>query len=188
MNRLLRLLNPARFKNTYFADDKKRPDSERVYAPGTQIEYDPGLVDKLKSDHVQLVKVYGKIMHAIEHQELDKLENLLEMFLALFNAHALSEYIKLYVFLDYTFRDNREQHDTIMRFRQEMNEIGKVVRKFAHYWKRSGITDSNLAKFDSQIQQIGKVLTKRIKVEENQLYEIYNQAPNQFRTMAQARH
>ena len=159
-----------------------------LYAPGTEIVFDTGLVAKLKRDHAQLVEVYTDIVKYIEQRNYDKLQGLLAVFLGLFNAHALTEYTKLYVFLDYSFRSDKENHDLIMRFRREMNEIGKSVRQFAHHWRDNGIDDSNLHLFKRQVQQIGEVLTKRIEVEENQLYEIYNTAPSRFMTTNLASH
>lgn len=159
---------------------RKKSDTPLLYAPGTKILYDTGLVSKLKNDHAQLVEVYTRITGAIEQRDYEKLHRHLEAFLALFNAHALTEYTKLYVFLDYSFRSDQRNHDTILRFRREMNEIGKAVRKFAHHWRTNGISDASLPTFKHQLHQIGAVLTKRIEVEETQLYEIYNKAPSRF--------
>jgi regulator of sigma D len=75
-----------------------------------------------------------------------------------------------------------------MRFRREMNDIGKSVRHFAHYWRDNGIDDANLHLFKRQVQQIGEVLTKRIEVEESQLYEVYNAAPSRVIPSTTASH
>ncbi len=170
----------ANLKNTSFRSLGKKENAPPLYAPGTQITYDADLVPKLKKDHVQLVNVYTDILDAISHREYEKLASLLEIFLALFNAHVLVEYTKLYIFLDYSFRSNQVNHDLIMRFRREMNDIGKTARSFAHYWRKNGVDDSSVDEFQNQVQKIGEVLTKRIEVEEEQLYEIYNSAPNQL--------
>ena len=175
---LRKFLKTVTFKNNSFLSTNKKQKTPIIYAPGTEIVYDTGLVAKLKRDHVQLVEVYTDIVDYIDQRNYGKLQSALTMFLALFNAHALTEYTKLYVFLDYSFRSDRENHDLIMRFRREMNEIGKSVRHFAHYWRDNGIDDVSLHLFKRQVQQIGEVLTKRIEVEEKQLYEIYNKAPS----------
>ena len=154
----------------------KKPSRQEIYAPGTKIIYDPKLVARLKKDHGHLVNVFTDIVSGIERRDYNKLKALNEVFLALFNAHALLEYTKLYVFLDYSFRSDKENHDLILRFRREMNEIGKTVRSFSHHWRDTGINDANLHDFKRQVQQIGEVLIKRIETEEQQLYEIYNNA------------
>ncbi|MCG6968824.1 MAG: hypothetical protein LJE85_03565 [Gammaproteobacteria bacterium] len=177
---LRRFIHAVTSKNDSFFSFGKKHNAPIIYAPGTEIVYDNTLVSKLKRDHAQLVDVYTGIVKNIEQRNYDKLQGGLALFLALFNAHALTEYTKLYVFLDYSFRSDRHNHDLIMRFRREMNDIGKSVRQFAHYWRDNGIDDSNLHTFKRQVQGIGEVLTKRIEVEEKQLYEIYNQAPSRF--------
>ena len=184
----LRKLFSGSLKNDSFLSIGKKPSTPVIYAPGTKIVFDAGLITKLKQDHAQLVEVYTDIVNYIELRNYSKLQGLLAVFLGLFNAHALTEYTKLYVFLDYSFRTDKENHDLIMKFRREMNDIGKCVRQFAHHWRDNGIDDSNLHLFKRQVQQIGEVLTKRIEVEEKQLYEIYNTAPSRFATTNLASH
>lgn len=183
-----RFIDAVRSKNDSILSPKGTSATPVLYAPGTKIVYDAGLVAKLKADHAQLVQVYTDIMKYIEQRNYDKLQGLLAVFLALFNAHALTEYTKLYVFLDYSFRTDQKTHELIMRFRREMNEIGKAVRHFAHHWRKSGIDDNSLPVFRREVEQIGGVLTKRIEVEENQLYEIYNKAPAMFPAANAASH
>jgi hypothetical protein len=185
---LRKFFNAVTFTNDSFFSNRKQPVAPVIYAPGTEIVFDAGLVDKLKRDHAQLVEVYTDIVNNIELRNYNKLQGLLAVFLALFNAHALTEYTKLYVFLDYSFRSDQVNHDVIMRFRREMNDIGKSVRQFAYYWRDNGIDDTSLHVFKRQVQQIGEVLTQRIQIEEEQLYEIYNTAPSRFTASNAASH
>jgi hypothetical protein len=185
---LKRFFQAVTSKNDSFLSQGKKQNTPTIYAPGTKIVYDNGLVSKLKHDHAQLVEVYTDIVRNVQQRNYDKLDGGLALFLALFNAHALTEYTKLYVFLDYSFRNDQGNHDVIMRFRREMNEIGKSVRQFAHFWRDNGINDSNLHLFKRQIQDIGEVLTKRIDVEEKQLYELYKTAPSRVVVSGAAGH
>ncbi|WP_455210164.1 hemerythrin domain-containing protein [Kaarinaea lacus] len=184
---LRKFFNAVTLKSDSFLHVGKK-QQPLLYAPGTEIVFDSGLVAKLKRDHAQLVEVYTDIVKYIDQRNYDKLQGLLAVFLGLFNAHALTEYTKLYVFLDYSFRSDNEKHDVIMRFRREMNDIGKSVRQFAHHWRDNGIDDTNLHLFKRQVQQIGEVLTKRIEIEEKQLYEIYDTAPSRFMATNLASH
>jgi regulator of sigma D len=159
-----------------------------IYAPGTQIIFDPNLVARLKKDHSHLLDVFRKIVGGTERRDYEKIRALNEVFLSLFNAHALLEYTKLYVFLDYSFRSEKNHHDVILRFRREMNEIGRNVRGFCHYWRENAVVDSNLQEYKSQLNQIGEVLTKRIDTEEQELYAMYDMAPSRFAASIFARH
>lgn len=163
----------ADYPNIDMADE----ELSQLRAPGTKILYDPNLIDKLVKDHSQLVSVYTDLNKAIEKELYGKMQGLLTIFLALFNEHALAEYTKLYVFLDYSLRPYPSEHKQVMSFRKEMQEIGKVVRLFVHNWKNTGVDASNISMFSDQLQEIGKVLSKRISVEEKQLYQIYADAP-----------
>lgn len=185
---LKRLFHAVTSKNASFLSPGKKQTAPTIYAPGTKIVYDNALVSKLKQDHAQLVDVYTGIVRNVQQRNYDKLDGGLALFLALFNAHALTEYTKLYVFLDYSFRNDQKNHDLIMRFRREMNDIGRGVRQFAHYWRDNGVNDTNLHLFKRQIHEIGEVLTKRIDVEEKQLYELYNTAPSRFGASGSAGH
>ena len=171
-----------------FLSLQKKPIPTVLYAPGTQIVYDTSLVARLKNDHSHLIEVFTDIVSSIERRDYDKIKALNEVFLALFNAHALLEYTKLYVFLDYSFRSDKRNHDVILQFRREMNDIGKAVRSFCHHWRKNAINDASLYEFKKQIKQIGEVLTQRIDVEEHQLYELYDTAPSRFASSSLVNH
>ena len=151
---------------------------QKMYAPGTRIMYDRQLVSKLKQDHAGLLKIFTDIVQATSNKDIARIKKHMTAFLALFNEHALSEYTKLYIFLDYAYRSFKENHDLIMAFRREMNDIGREVRKFYFHWMDGdNLNSASLPAFLAQAEEIGKVLIKRIKVEEERLYEIYDMAP-----------
>jgi len=175
-------------KNIYPGEANKDTDLSQLQAPGTKILYDTGLIAKLVNDHKQLVSVYLDIDKAIERKLYAKIRSLLDVFLALFNEHALAEYTKLYVFLDYALRPYPDKHEQVMIFRKEMQEIGKALRLFVHSWKNQGIDASNISSFAAGLHEIGKVLNKRVDVEETQLYQIYADAPKLLISDNKVRH
>lgn len=175
-------------KNIYPEKANKDTDLSQLQAPGTKILYDTGLIAKLVNDHKQLLSVYIDIDKAIERKLYAKIRGLLDVFLALFNEHALAEYTKLYVFLDYALRPFPDKHEQVMISRKEMQEIGKALRLFVHSWKSRGIDASNLLSFAAGLHEIGTVLNKRVDVEEKQLYQIYADAPNLLKTNDRVTH
>lgn len=148
-----------------------------LYAPGTQIAFDPALITRLKGEHQKLVNLFLAITAQVQSQQYLKVKNTMQEFLHEFNAHVLLEYTKLYVFLDYSFKNDSTTHDLIIEFRKEMNLIGKVVRSFYNNWKNVDLQSDNVGRFMAEFQQIGEVLVKRIKTEEENLYEIYQTSP-----------
>lgn len=175
-------------ENKDFSAADNNDETSQLRAPGTDILYDPNLITKLIKDHRQLVSVYSDLNKSADKALYDKTHALLDVFLALFNEHALAEYTKLYVFLDYSLRPYPEEHEQVMKFRREMQEIGRVVRLFVHNWKNKGIDAGNLSEFSSELRDIGNVLSKRISVEEKQLYQLYADAPNLLSAANTVRH
>ena len=151
-----------------------------IYAPGTKITYDQNLVPRLKQDHVQLLKIFTLMLNSAKAANYQKLKLHLDTFQKLFNAHALSEYTKLYIFLDYAFKQDEENSELIREFKREMTEIGRSVRAFYVNWIDADINDLNVEDFLTQAEGMGKVLVRRIKTEEERLYEIYDMAPGMF--------
>lgn len=148
------------------------------YAPGTRIPYDAQLIPQLKNDHRQLVSLFGQFVKSGKMLDNAKMLKQLGQFKDLFNAHLLLEYTKLYIYMDYTFRDIKENHELILEFRKEMNLIGKAVRAFCQKWMAQGVTMDNLNDFKHETDEIGKVLVHRISTEEERLYSIYEMAPS----------
>lgn len=171
---------------TAIADQTETPDStlpgnqfsNTLYAPGTRIPYDAQLIPQLKDDHRKLVTLFSGFVKSGQILDNGKMHKQLGQFKDLFNAHLLLEYTKLYIYMDYTFRDIKENHELILEFRQEMNLIGKTVRAFCQKWMAQSVTMENMGEFKSETDEIGKVLVHRISTEEERLYSIYEMAPS----------
>ena len=152
----------------------------QIFAPDTEVIYDANLVEKLKRDHDAILATFHKVVNAANNGNYKKIPKKLESFISSFNSHALDEYSKLYMFLEHIYRPERENHKIIRHFRREMNEIGKFVRTYAHYWITRGVDRLNMKDFQYQTKYISDVLTTRIEVEEEELYELYNSAPRRI--------
>ncbi|MDH5327349.1 MAG: hypothetical protein OEZ68_11775 [Gammaproteobacteria bacterium] len=152
----------------------------QILAPGTEIIYDVNLIKQLTAEHDSMLATLHKVVNAIDSGDYKKMRKKLKFFLSIFNDHTLKEYSKLYVFLDYIYRGERENHRIVMYFRQEMNEIGKTVRTYANYWVDRGVDHLTIEDFNYQTKYISDLLTTRIEAEEEQLYELYNKAPSRI--------
>ena len=150
--------------------------SNNIVAPGTQINFDPKLVHRLKQDHVGLLKLYTRIQASLKDREYSKLPFLFNEFKINFNDHALTEYTKLYIFLDRAYRENPDMHAEVMKFKQEMNDIGRAVRAFCNSWMEAEISRQNALQLEIELGDIGNVLSHRIVVEEERLYNLYDNA------------
>ncbi|HKB61184.1 MAG TPA: hemerythrin domain-containing protein [Gallionellaceae bacterium] len=137
------------------------------------IVYDAELVDKLKDEHEQLLQAFVAIRRTGTEGHFARLPGMLEQFrLALLNHIAL-ENVKFYVYLQNHSAMNDEATSFIAEVRKEMNEIARTVAKFVdtHLGNAPSYLTADL--FLSELDRIGDVLTRRIALEETNLYSLY---------------
>ncbi len=147
--------------------------SEHRVAPGTEIRFDPGLVDKLKAEHRSLLKLYSKISRAFTDSKLDEVSEALGDTKALLQGHLLTENVRLYVYLEHQFASNEANMELIRDFRREMDSIGRTVLTFLKKYEVIGSEKGLAATFEKDLESLGKVLSKRIQHEEETLYPLY---------------
>ncbi len=152
---------------------KKKKDTPRHVAPGTEISYDPDLVAELKADHQDLLGLFGKISNAYEAKDYDSIPAMLSEFGTLLRGHLLKENIKLYIYLQHAFAEDSENSSLMQDFRSEMNGISKSVTAFLNLYSVESWDEHREASFGMELESIGKVLVKRIKTEESTLYPLY---------------
>lgn len=142
-------------------------------APGTEIRYAPDLIESLKSDHQDLLGLYGEILAAFDQQDYTAVSEKLETFKSGLQSHLLTENVRLYIYLDRCLANDATNSDLIRGFRREMDEIAKVAMKFLNKYSAIGVDEDLAAHFAQDFATIGKVLGERIKKEETILYPLY---------------
>ena len=153
---------------------ERSEEAGRSKAPGTQLHYDPNLVSHLLADHRMLLGIFGDIAAAMKQKDMDLTKEKLGKFGDELNGHLLKENIRFYVYLQHSLKNDPENAAIMLGFRKEMQHIGKAVVDFLHKYTAEG--DWNEAmwqSFQQEVGGIGKVLTKRIQMEENTLYPLY---------------
>lgn len=148
-------------------------EGEARYAKGTTIRYDESLVDKLKTDHQELLAQFSEMTLAVEISAYDKCNEILGRFKARLTDHLLIENVKLYVFLDCHLESDGMNATLVRNFRQEMDKIGKVVMDFLRRYQKLTVSAANAAEFKRELAAIGNVLVDRINREEATLYSMY---------------
>lgn len=148
-------------------------DTPRATAPGTEIHYDPKLVDRFKGHHQELVKeilLVKKFLHAKNYAATA--ESLRE-FKTMLQQHLLEENLLFYTYLTHCLVDDTEGRELMAEMRTEMADIGRLVTRFIKHYLEFGINDSNAEKFDIELGNIISALGDRIKREESSLYTLY---------------
>lgn len=154
--------------------DLRRTDSIKPLSPERGvIRYDAGLVNQLKDEHQDLLQTYFAIQRSGEDGHVSHLPDLLEKFKMAFLNHVALENVKFYVYMQNHWVADSDTMGFIANVRKEMNTISRAVVKFVDSHLAESPSPPSLARFNSELQQIGEVLSKRISMEEQELYSLY---------------
>lgn len=136
------------------------------------ISYDPTLIERLKTDHEDLVALYQKLGTLLEASKYGDIRSELINFKTRFEAHILTENVRFYVYLEQHLED---VHNTeLMRdFRREMNTIARGVVEFVKKYQFSAFDGELRSQFVQDYQAVGGLLAQRIEREESGLYPLY---------------
>lgn len=150
--------------------DIKKQDS-KAYVKGGNIAYHPELINELKQEHQELLDLFIKLVKSSRAGEKNETRNLLDTFKRRLVSHILKENVQFYVYVKYLLCDDPVNSELAKIMQQEMSDIGKAVLDFiARSTDDTSLYDSD---FQKELDQIGNVLTERIKIEEERLYGLY---------------
>jgi hypothetical protein len=152
---------------------QQQDQSVQVTAPGTEIRYSPELVDSLKSDHQDLLTLYGEIKADFDNKNYPSVSEKLEKFKGDLQGHLLTKNVRLYIYLDRSLASDPTNSELIRGFRREMDEIAKVAMGFINKYSAIGVDEDLANHFGEDFATIGKVLGERIQKEESILYPLY---------------
>ncbi|MCA0899151.1 hemerythrin domain-containing protein [Microbulbifer agarilyticus] len=139
------------------------------------IKYDPSLILSLKNDHHELVNIFQRIWsEGFEKQNFRQLSELLSIFKSTFQAHLIKENVSFYVYLEQSLVNDRHTLQIVKDFRTDMNDIANAVIQFCKRYSRGTLSREELIRFKSDYEQIGEALTRRVSLEEKELYTLYN--------------
>lgn len=164
-----------------FKKKNKEPQQQRTEdkqtlhkaAPGTEIRYNPNLIEKLEGDHQELLGLYGEIKAAFDSNNYSLVTEKLKALKRGFMDHILVENVSLYVYMKSSFQGDEANIELVQGFRSEMDEIGKVVRAFLLKYETIGVDEDLAHSFGEDLAGIGEALVARIEREEGTLYPLY---------------
>ena len=146
---------------------------ESIAVGGTNIRYQPALIEDMKADHVELLNLYTDIQMASETRNFKKVAAALKEFRGALEDHLLKENVNLYIYLTHLLKSDAMNSELIAGFRKEMDGIASIALKFLAKYESIG-EDAHLHDgFGEEFATIGKVLGDRITREEKTLYTLY---------------
>jgi regulator of sigma D len=161
------------FFSKLMGEEPKKTETVRAAVPTGGITYDPEVVEKLKEDHKELVRIYTAIKTAaIEHQ-FDALHDLLANFKLTFQTHLAVENVRFYVYVQQHMALDADTSTFIADVRKEMNGIARAVLKFVDTYMTVPPNTETVSVFNTELDGIGSVLVQRVQLEETRLYSLY---------------
>lgn len=162
----------------FFGGEGKRKEaaSQSAKSAGrasSEIAYDAGLIDKLKEEHRELIGILIAVRKAAAEGRYNQLSDLLASFKHSFLNHIGLENVKLYVYMQQHGAQDPDTLNSVSDVRKEMNEIARMVMKFIDAHIADLPSPVTVTNFTAQLDQAEAVLTKRIQIEENHLYPLY---------------
>ena len=137
----------------------------------TKDTFDSSLIKELHEEHKTLFNLYEKISNEIENENYKKVLKLLKKFYEAYHLHILKEDKQLYNYLITKFKFFEDEQKEILQKQQEMQEITKFIEEFSN--KYNSLEKIKSKEFLSDFKTIGDVLVKRVKYEEEVLYQKY---------------
>ena len=163
-----------------FGNNEKSETQTKISLPGTEIYYHPHLVDDLLSDHIELLKMFGKIDAAHKKGDAKLTIQTLNDFTESLRSHLIIENTKLYIYLRHSLQEMPNEAKLAQSFQHEMRGIGKALNEFVTAFASDSWSKKESKAFGEQLSAIGEILVQRIETEEESLYPLYNE-PNHFK-------
>ena len=132
--------------------------------------YQDELIAKLNQEHQKLFEIVGLMDQSVEKRDKKEIKKHIKNFIETLELHLLYEDSNLYEHLYLRFCYYKISREEILKKHNQMKEIALVVENFIK--KHQELND-----FDGFIEEfavIKNVLVKRIKFEEEILYELYD--------------
>ncbi len=161
------------FKTSTTKDPVKKAKAKTVQLPGTELYYDPDLIDNLKDDHQKLLEIYNHMGETLASNNFDKLVSLFTDFKTQLQKHIFTENLKLYIYLSHAITNDPASLANIIELKSEMQKIGRAVNKFLNHYSEMPWTDEQIHLFPEEFNNIGSILVDRIEREESNLYPLY---------------
>ena len=158
----------------FFKDENEHKEVDNVKK--TNLSYNTKLISMLESDHKQLFKIYSELIKLFKKDNNYRNVNrkLIDFKMAL-QIHLMVEDTQLYGYLEQRYSDNKMVLEFIKDVQKEMTLIAETAVLFVRKYTDVRMYNDNKDNFIKDLENIGKVLTKRVNMEESRLYSLYQQ-------------
>jgi len=142
-----------------------------------RLKYNNNLIPDLKDAHGSLFDTYLEIEAAFkeDNEKWHKIMDLVKDFESSLKLHVMLENRQLYTYLEHLYED---EHDTehLEHLRELQSNMGDIMKEVKYFSRKYSDWDNykrNKDVFLSDLSAVGKVLTKRVEMEEKFIYPMY---------------
>jgi len=140
------------------------------------LEYNRDFIKNLVNDHQRFFELY----HAIKDQfvtnsDYDQMKKHIQNFKVAIELHLMMEDTKLYGYLRKIHQDNELLYELVEETQQETDEIADEVLEFIEKYSHEENYKSNINNFMNELEDMYRLLSKRIELEENKLFPLYRE-------------
>jgi NAD+--asparagine ADP-ribosyltransferase len=128
------------------------------------------LISLLIKDHRKLFELYAELHKTLESENFEDIRLAMQHFINAYHQHILLEDTKLYVALEEKYKGKKTILDTIKVIEKDMNEITRSINFFER--KYMSLTPDKLNSCIEELNHIGEILSQRVELEENRLYNL----------------
>lgn len=137
------------------------------------VTYDAGLVNRLQADHQELVRILAAIKTATGEGRFHHVPDLLSAFKVSFQTHLMLENVKFYGYVQQHCAKDADTSTFLSEMRREMEGIARAVVRFVNTHTAARPTPESADAFNAELEHIGEVLLRRVEMEEDRLYSLY---------------
>jgi len=141
--------------------------------PESGIQFDSDLIQHLVSDHSHLLSQFTALLPLLRSGDSKSFKTRLQAFKTEFQGHIIKENVKFYVYLEQALSSDETNLELMRDFRREMNSISRAVVHFCNRFIDDSLSESAIARFAKESNEIGEALLRRIEREERDLYPLY---------------
>jgi hypothetical protein len=134
---------------------------------------DVTLVKALHADHRKLLALHEDIGRSMTERRYLEIPAQLVALRTRFEAHVLTENVRLYSFLERLFQGDAGRLDELAEYRADANAMLLAVLKFVKHHRRTTFDESRLLAFADEHRRVGAMLARLVAREENGLYRLY---------------
>ncbi len=142
-------------------------------ASDSRIPFDDKLIGKLKTDHAELLRLFGEIRAFAECGYLAVLPELLTLFRLTLETHLMLENVRFYAYLQQNFAKDADLMTFLSDVKKEMDSVAHEVMGFTNTYASQCLEPGGAVAFRRELDDIGDVLISRVELEETRLYSLY---------------